>query len=82
MATLKAWTGAAWKEIASAFKVWTGAAFVEKPAYYWNGDEWILIGGGAAPWLSLAFNADAATAVMEKELSLKFNASVSTAVSA
>ena len=81
---MKAWTGAAWKEIASAFKVWTGAAFVEKPAYYWNGDEWILIGGGAAPWLSLAFNASAAMAALDpvkQVMSLKFDATVSTAVS-
>lgn len=45
MAVLKAWTGAAWKEITDVFKVWTGAAFEVKPSYYWDGAAWILIGG-------------------------------------
>lgn len=44
MAVLKAWTGAAWKEITDVFKVWTGAAFEVKPSYYWDGAAWVLIG--------------------------------------
>lgn len=48
MAVLKAWTGAAWKEITDVFKVWTGAAHEVKPAYYWDGAAWVLIGGTPA----------------------------------